>query len=128
AVALVATVAVPVARATFDDRQTSTASATVLHAANPATRVRAAVTLASQNTGTHLDLSLSGAYPGDWCSLVARARDGQTDTAATWRADAQGTAHVAGTTAIPASRLRELDVVTDTGSVLVRIPVHHRGT
>jgi hypothetical protein len=128
AVALLAAISLPVGRAALDDHAAPTAAATVLRATDPATQVRAAVTLASQNDGTHLHLSLSGAYPRGWCSLVARSRDGRTDTAATWRADERGTADVAGTTAIPAGRLRELDVVTDTGRVLVRIPVPHQNT
>ena len=59
---------------------------------------------------------------------VAHSRDGRIDTAATWRADSKGTAEVAGTTAIPTSRLSELDVVTDSGRVLVRIPVARQVT
>lgn len=119
AAALLAAVSVPVARA-LDNPATPSS---VVSATDPATHVRAAVTLASQDDGTRLQLSLSGVYPGGWCSLVARSSDGRTDTAATWRADASGTADVAGTTAIPTNRLSELDVVTDAGRVLVRIPV-----
>jgi len=120
AAALLAAATVPVVRA-FDHSATPTS---VVRATDPSTHVRAAVTLAAATDGTRLQLSLSGVYPRGWCSLVARSRDGRTDTAATWRADATGTAEVAGTTAIPTSRLRELDVVTDTGRVLVRLPVH----
>jgi hypothetical protein len=98
-------------------------SAHEIHATDPSTRVEANVTLARQESGTRVSLDLSGAYPSGWCALVARSLDGRTDTAATWRADASGAAHVAGMTAIPSSRLSELDVVTDTGRVLVRIPV-----
>ena len=119
AVALLAALSLPVARAL--DHPTATAS--VVSATDPATHVRAAVTMAAAEGGTRLQLSLSGVYPGGWCSRVARSRDGRTDTAATWRADADGSADVTGTTAIPTSSLRELDVVTDSGRVLVRIPV-----
>jgi anti-sigma factor RsiW len=97
--------------------------ASVVRAADPATHVRAAVSVRAQQGGTRLHLSLVGAYPKGWCALVAHSRDGRSDTAATWRADAGGTADVTGTTAIPADRLRELDVVTDTGAVLVTIPM-----
>jgi hypothetical protein len=99
-------------------------AATVLHATDPTTRVEAAVTLSRQDSGTRVNLNLSGAYPSGWCVLVAHSVDGQSDTAATWRADASGAAHVAGMTAIPTTRLSELDVLTDAGRVLVRIPVH----
>jgi hypothetical protein len=101
-------------------------SAHEIRATDPSTRVEAAVTLARQESGTRVTLNLSGAYPSGWCALVARSLDGHTDTAATWRADASGAAHVSGMTAIPTTRLSELDVVTDTGLVLVRIPVHQR--
>ena len=98
-------------------------TATVIQAADPATHVRASVSVAGQADGTRLHLSLVGAYPKGWCSLVAHSRDGRTDTAATWRAELGGTADVAGMTGIPAEDLSELDVVTDTGVVLVTIPI-----
>jgi hypothetical protein len=126
AAAVAATLAVPVAHVM--EHPAPTPSATVIRASNPATNVKAAVTLARQDSGTRLQLSLSGAYPEGWCSLVAHSLDGRTDTAATWRADADGAADVAGTTAIPTTRLSELDVVTDTGRVLVRIAVHRQDT
>jgi len=126
AVALTAALSVPVVRVL--DHPAPGSSSTVIHAADPASKVRAAVTLAAQDDGTRLHLTLSGVYPRGWCSLVAHSRDGRTDTAATWRADAKGTAEVAGTTAIPTSRLSELDVVTDSGRVLVRIPVARQVT
>jgi len=103
-------------------------AATVVRASDPTTDVRAAVSLDREQDGTRLHLSLSGAYPDGWCSLVARSRDGRRDTAATWRADDHGTAEVAGTTAIPADRLSELDVLTDTGAVLVAIPIPRHDT
>ena len=105
------------------DHPAPTTHATVIRAADPATHVRASVSVAGQADGTRLHLSLVGAYPTGWCSLVAHARDGRTETAATWRADARGTADVAGMTGIPAEDLSELDVVTDTGVVLVTIPI-----
>lgn len=105
------------------DHPAPTTQATVVRAADPTTHVRASVSVAGQADGTRLHLSLVGAYPKDWCSLVAHSRGGRTDTAATWRADAQGTADVAGMTGIPAENLSELDVVTDTGVVLVTIPI-----
>ncbi|HEY2878483.1 MAG TPA: zf-HC2 domain-containing protein [Nocardioides sp.] len=103
-------------------------AATVVQAVDPATHVKASVAMAPGDSGTRLQLSLAGAYPRGWCALVARSRDGTSDTAATWVADADGTASVSGMTAIHASRLSELDVVTDTGRVLVRIPVHDKAT
>lgn len=99
--------------------------ASVIRVVDPTTHARAAVTMTGRTWGTQLDLSLAGTYPSGWCSLVAHSRDGATDTAAAWVADTHGAATVAATTAIPTSRLSELDVLTDTGDVLVRIAVPH---
>jgi hypothetical protein len=43
-------------------------------------------------------------------------------------ADSDGTAVVAGTTGFAPDDLSELDVVTDTGRLLVRVPVPNRDT
>jgi hypothetical protein len=59
---------------------------------------------------------------------VARSHDGRTETAATWLADSDGTAVVAGTTGFAPDDLSQLDVVTDTGRLLVRVPVPNRDT
>jgi anti-sigma factor RsiW len=121
-IAAVLAVATSLMPRTFEHAEPAS-SATVITAADPATHVSAAVSVDRVRDGTRLHLSLTGAYPQGWCSLVARSRDGHQDTAATWRADARGSADVAGMTAIPADRLGELDVVTGTGVVLVTIPM-----
>jgi len=95
----------------------------VVRAVDPATHVTAAVSMSPRDSGTQLRLTLTGAYPGGWCSLVAHSRDGRSETTATWVADADGTAVVSAATAIPADQLSELDVVTDQGRVLVNLPV-----
>lgn len=99
----------------------------VVRAVDPSTHVRAAVTTTSRSWGTQLHLRLAGAYPSGFCSLVAHSGDGRTDTVATWTADVHGAADVAGATAIPTTQLRELDVVTDSGQLLVRIPLPDDG-
>lgn len=109
-----------------DHPQTSTQG--VVHAVDPATHVEASVAMSAGHAGTRLQLTLTGAYPRGRCALVARSRDGQSDTAATWVADANGSAVVSGMTAIRAADLKELDVVTDSGKLLVRIPVAPHGT
>jgi hypothetical protein len=100
----------------------------VVQAADPATHVRAAVSMTDRSWGTQLHLTLAGAYPSGWCSLVAHSRDGHSDTAASWVADTDGTADIVGATAIPAGQLGELDVVTDTGELLVRITLPPHGS
>jgi hypothetical protein len=93
---------------------------------DPATQVNAAVTMTGRTWGTELHLTLSWVAPGQQCSLIAHARDGRSDVAATWTATYQGTADVPGTTAIPADQLSELDVVTSDGRQLVRLVVPHK--
>jgi hypothetical protein len=92
-------------------------------AADPGSGVRAAVAATPRAWGTELRVRVSGAAPGERCRLVARARDGRSDVAATWWTTYSGTAEVTGAAAIPAADLVALDVVTATGRRLVRIPM-----
>jgi hypothetical protein len=64
---------------------------------------------------------MSGAAPGERCRLVARARDGRTEIAATWWTTYGGSAEVTGAAAIPAAELAALDVVTVQGRRLVHV-------
>jgi len=98
----------------------------VVAAVDPGTHVHATVTMSSRSWGTALHLRLASAPPAGWCSLVARSRDGRTETAAYWLADADGAADIEGATDIPASDLSGFEVRTDTGRLLVRIPAPHR--
>jgi anti-sigma factor RsiW len=101
----------------------------IVQVVDPTTHVQAAVTMTGRSWGTQLHLSLTGAYPSGWCSLVAHSRDGQSDISATWVADAHGAANIDGLTAIRTSRLTELDViVTATGARLVRINLPRHGS
>jgi hypothetical protein len=120
AAALLVSAAVPVVRMFADD---DVPTAQTVTGVDRATDVRAEVTLTRTDGGTRLHLNLSDATPRGWCSLVAHSRDGRSDTAATWLANYRGAAEVTGTTAIPLDQLKELDVVTDTGRVLVTIPM-----
>lgn len=97
----------------------------IVRATDAATHVGASITLTAEDRGTRLHLSLRGAYPHGSCYLIAHARDGRTDTAASWVAGKWGAAEVSGRTSIPASQLSEFDVVTKTGRQLVRIAVPH---
>jgi anti-sigma factor RsiW len=100
---------------------------TVVRAVDARTHVQAAVTLAARPWGTEVRLALRGVRPGGWCSLVAHGSGGQSDIAGTWDADRRGDADVPGATAIPVGRLRELDVVTQTGRELVHVVLPHDG-
>ncbi len=90
-------------------------------AADARTGVRATVAATSRQWGTELRVRMSGAAPGERCRLVARARDGSTEVAATWWTTYGGSAEVTGAAAIPAADLVALDVVTATGRRLVHV-------
>jgi Putative zinc-finger len=96
---------------------------TVVQAENTNTGLSAKLSLTPRREGTQLSLSLSGVSPGERCSLIAHARDGRTDTAASWTASYTGTANVSGTTAIAAAQLTSLDIVTDDGRHLLTLDV-----
>jgi anti-sigma factor RsiW len=91
------------------------------------TGVRASVAAASRPWGTELRVRMSGATPGERCRLIARARDGRSDVAATWWTTYGGSAEVTGAAAIPAADLVALDVVTATGRRLVHVPMNQAG-
>jgi Putative zinc-finger len=88
------------------------------------TGVRASVAATSRLWGTELRVRMSGATPGERCRLIARARDGRSDVAATWWTTYGGGAEVTGAAAIPAADLVALDVVTAAGRRLVHVPMN----
>lgn len=122
AAAAVLAVAVAGGLATTGDAPSAPATTTV-SAANDRTDVQASARLTSRSWGTQVALRLSGVAPGQRCVLVARARDGSRETAASWVAAYDGTVDISGTTAIPRSELRRLDVVTVSGQRLLTLPV-----
>jgi hypothetical protein len=101
-------------------------AAPAVAAADAATGVRATVAATPRAWGTELRVRLSGAEPGERCRLVARARDGRTDVAATWWTTYSGSAELTGAAAIPAPDLVALDVMTVAGHRLLRIPMNRR--
>jgi anti-sigma factor RsiW len=88
------------------------------------TGVRASVAATSRMWGTELRVRMSGATPGERCRLIARARDGRSDVAATWWTTYGGSAEVTGAAAIPAADLVALDVMTAAGRRLVHVPMN----
>jgi hypothetical protein len=92
-------------------------------AADARTGVRATVAASSRAWGTELRVRMTGAAPGERCRLIARARDGRTDVAATWWTTYDRDAEVTGAAAIPATDLVALDIVTASGRRLVHVPM-----
>jgi hypothetical protein len=87
------------------------------------TGVRATVAATPRMWGTELRVHVTGAQPGERCRLIARARDGRSDVAATWWTTYSGTAELTGAAAIPIADVVALDVVTTSGRRLVHIPM-----
>lgn len=71
--------------------------------------------------GSDLAVSISGVASGTRCTVVVVTKDGQTQTAATWQASYTGTAKVRGNVAAPIASIVRIDIVDDTGKVLLRI-------
>jgi anti-sigma factor RsiW len=87
-----------------------------------ATGVHGQAQLHATATGTQIELTVSGVPAGERCTLVAVSPAG-TDVAGSWSVGYNGTAHITGTSAIPAGRLTALRVETPTGTLLLRIHV-----
>ena len=97
-------------------------SAPSFRAADSATGVSGRAELHGTPAGTQIDLTATGLPARQRCTLVAIA-PGAADIAGTWEATYGGSARIAGTTAIPASRLTALRIESDTGRVLLSIRV-----
>ncbi|HEY1570283.1 MAG TPA: zf-HC2 domain-containing protein [Pseudonocardiaceae bacterium] len=97
-------------------------TSTTVAATDPHTWVHASITLTAQTWGTQIRLRLSRVKWAQQCMLVVTADDGRRDVAASWIATYQGSFDVAGTTAIPVTRIKHLDVITTAGRRLVGLP------
>ena len=85
--------------------------------------LNAEVTMAEFTAGTHLSLRVSGITGRHDCRLVAIAKDGRREVAASWNAEYAGDAVIEGTTGIPRGQLSTLDIVTPQGQTLMTMPV-----
>jgi anti-sigma factor RsiW len=99
-----------------------TQPARTYRAADSATGVSGHAQLHGAPTGTLIDLTASGLPGHERCILIAVTRHG-TDVAGSWAAAYDGSARIAGTSAFPANRLIALRIESDTGIVLLSIPV-----
>lgn len=85
--------------------------------------VAAEARVAAQPWGSQIEMTLRGLTPGTTCRLLARARDGRVETAASWRVTYQRALRVEGMTSVPAAELAELQVVDDHDRRLVTVAV-----
>jgi hypothetical protein len=71
--------------------------------------------------GSVLDVSISGVPSGTRCTIVVVTKNGTSQTAASWQATYTGTAQVRVSVAAPVSSIARIDIVDDSGKVLLRI-------
>jgi anti-sigma factor RsiW len=111
---------------------TAGAAAIAVITARPATPVFSAVDRASgahaqaqlraTPSGTQITLTISGLRADQRCVLIAISPAG-TDVAGTWNTGYGGTAHIDGTSAIPANQLTALEIESPAHRLLLRILV-----
>ena len=121
AVALATVTAGAVVIATSDSGSGTEAAS--ISASNGSTGVSASFGLRPAAWGTAIHVRLRGVPPNTRCKLIAVARDGRREVAATWRATYDGTADVEGATAIPRTQLASFEVATPAGRALVRASI-----
>jgi hypothetical protein len=85
------------------------------------THVTASIAMTPNETGTVLDLTLSGVTPGEHCQLVAFSQDGKHEVASSWVANYEGEATVAGSTWLALADIDHLDITTAAGKTLLQV-------
>ena len=90
------------------------------------TGVHGEAQLHAEATGAEIDLAVAGLPAGERCVMLAVSGRG-SDIAGTWNATYDGTARVAGTSAIPLSRLTSVRIESAGGRPLLTIPVRPPG-
>jgi hypothetical protein len=83
--------------------------------------VEATTSLHPDPRGTRIQMSLSNLPDVRSCRLVAKARDGRTETITSWPAGYDTTVDVTATTSIQADDLAELQVIDDRGRRLLTV-------
>ena len=96
--------------------------ALTVSATSPATRISASATLTPNQSGTAIQLQLAGLPPAITCHLVVHARDGRTETAATWASGYSTAVSIPASTSIGPQDISTLDVLDSSGRLLVQIP------
>ena len=101
-------------------------SAPTFRAFDRSTGVHGEAQLHAAPTGAGIDLAVAGLPAGERCVMLAVSGRG-SDIAGTWTATYDGTARVAGTSAIPLSRLTSVRIESARGRLLLTIPVRPPG-
>lgn len=100
----------------------SGAPARTFRAVDTVTGVSGSAQLQPTPAGTQISLTARGLPSSERCILVAVTRGG-SDIAGSWAAAYDGSARIAGTTAIQAGQLTALRIESDAGVLLLRIRI-----
>lgn len=87
-----------------------------------ASHVRGSFAVEGVETGSEIELSLSGVAPGERCRLIARGDDGTQEVAGWWVARYDGHATVTGHVSLAPEEISDLSVVTQSGDTLLQLP------
>lgn len=105
-----------------DHRSATPVAAATWSATDPGTHVSASAAVTPEVWGTEFQLKLAGLPSNITCRLVVHGSDGRSETAGTWGSGYAASASVPASTSISPSQITQLDVVSGTGTVLVRVP------
>ncbi|MFF0157921.1 anti-sigma factor family protein [Streptomyces sp. NPDC005263] len=105
---------------TQDPHPAAVPSAVTVSTVDPTTHVTASAALTPDLTGTSIRLRLSGLPPAD-CRVVVHARDGHTETAASWTSGYASAVSVPGSSSVGVRDIARMDVVTSSGRLLVEL-------
>jgi anti-sigma factor RsiW len=95
----------------------------LVRAVDHQTGVRGQVELTARPAGTQFKLTVSGVPRHGWCVMLVVARNGTEETAASWQANAAGTATFQGTSPVREGGIRSIVVTTESGRRLVSFAV-----
>ncbi|RAG84269.1 hypothetical protein DN069_17390 [Streptacidiphilus pinicola] len=93
-----------------------------LSATSPVTGISASATLTPDQSGTALQLKVTGLPPAITCRLVVHAQDGRSETAATWASGYSTAVSVPASTSISPQDISRMDVLDASGRLLVELP------
>jgi anti-sigma factor RsiW len=105
---------------------TPIAAGQIVSASDAATHVAGRADVWPEDWGTGMTFSLTGLRPGDQCQLIAIAKNGRRDVAASWQVAYDGYGkdpQFAGSTMIPRDQLASLEVRTLDGRTLLTLKI-----
>jgi hypothetical protein len=100
-----------------------TSETQVIRASATAAGILATADIVASGDGSALDISITGMPADTDCVLRVVTADGRTQPIAEWRAEYDGTAHVAGTASVAPGDITHVTISEPDGSVLLDIPV-----